>query len=447
MLLDCIMQIRIKSLEKWKTIPKSPNFIIGTCFLILLLLMLFLEEPVPSGIQFFFGLVFLLFLGGFFMYVFTPQIINLVQNFLNTANRCILPPLVVFIIFSIYRIIVPTSTDPFVTLFQILVCFIFLLTPTFLYISFHERIEDGLSLIDVIAGLWVWLPIEFGIVDNLLGTVDLGNLPFDTLLALFAFFYALIFVRHHDMGLSFIISREDLMIVILAVGILTLIIAPLGMLTYFLAPPTLIAENVINLLTVIPGSFVELVLTFLLIFLGTALIEELFFRGFFFRLLEEKFKQESFSMSWWFGGIAGLVGLIIITPWIDDILQIFSWIPIITPLQDIMGSLAEPLGDAEGQAWPLVESIPLEALYFIAALILGLIAGILIFKTNDPLLAALVLSSILFGWAHFEDVRYIIFASIAGFVYGWTYWKTQKIVPAALVHTTVNTIWGLLLSF
>ncbi|UCG01808.1 MAG: CPBP family intramembrane metalloprotease [Candidatus Heimdallarchaeota archaeon] len=437
----------IKPLENWKNMLKFPNFLIGTCFLILLLLMLFLEEPIPSGVQLVFGLVFLLFLGGFFMYVFTPQIVDSVRDLLMTANRRILPPLVVFIIFSIYRIIVPTSTDPFVTLFQILVCFIFLLTPTFLYISFHKRIENGLSYIDVIAGLWVWLPIEFGVVDTMLGTVELGNLPFDTLLALFAFFYALIFVRHHDMGLSFTISREDLMVVILAVGILTLIIAPLGMLSYFLAPPAVIIENVMILFEEFPGSIVEIILTFLLIFLGTALIEELFFRGFFFRLLEERFKQDTFSINWWYGGIAGLVGLIIITPWIDDILQIFSWIPMVTPLQDIIGFLAEPLGDAEGQAWPLVESIPLEALYLVASIILGLIAIIMIYKTKDPLIAALVLSSILFGWAHFEDIRYIFFASIAGFAYGWTYWKTQKIVPAALVHTTVNTIWGILFSF
>jgi len=249
------------------------------------------------------------------------------------------------------------------------------------------------------------------------------------------------------MGLSFTISTEDLLIVILAVGVLTLIIAPLGMLTYFLAPPAVIIKNVEILLNEFPGSILEIILTFLLIFLGTALIEELFFRGFFFQLLEEKVQQETISNKWWYGGLAGLVSLIIITPWIDEILHIFGWVPMITPLQDFIGPLAEPLGDAEGQAWPLVESIPLEVLYLVASIILGLIATIMIYKTKDPLIAALVLSSILFGWAHFEDIRYIFFASIAGFVYGWTYWKTQKIVPAALVHTTVNTIWGILLSF
>ncbi len=409
--------------------------------------MLFLMEPTPSGGQVVFGLVFLLLLGGFFMYIFTPQLVALMREFLITSKSCIIPPLFLFIIFGIYRIVVPTTTDPLVTLVQISASLIFILTPSLLYISFHEQNEKGLSYIDVIAGMWVWLPIEFGLVDDFLGTVEFGNLPFDTLLALFAFFYPLIFVRHHDMGLSFSISTEDLMIVILAVGILMLIIVPLGMLTFFLAPPAVIVENIVILIQKIPGSLVEIVLTFLLIFLGTALIEELFFRGFFFRLLEEKFEQEHLSNGWWYGGIVALVCLIIITPWIDDLLQIFSWIPMTTSLRDIIGSLAKPLGDAEGQAWPLVQSIPLEMLYFVAAIVLGLIAVILTYKTQDPLVAALVLSSLLFGWAHFEDVRYIFFASIAGFAYGGTYWKTQKIVPAALVHTTVNTIWGIFLGF
>ena len=69
----------------------------------------------------------------------------------------------------------------------IIASFIFILTPSLLYISFHEQTENGLSYIDVIAGLWVWLPIEFGLVDDFLGTVEFGNLPFDTLLAFFAF--------------------------------------------------------------------------------------------------------------------------------------------------------------------------------------------------------------------------------------------------------------------
>ncbi|MFX0208412.1 MAG: type II CAAX prenyl endopeptidase Rce1 family protein, partial [Candidatus Hodarchaeota archaeon] len=36
------------------------------------------------------------------------------------------------------------------------------------------------------------------------------------------------------------------------------------------------------------------------------------------------------------------------------------------------------------------------------------------------------------------------FASVAGFGYAWTYRKTGKIVPAALVHMTVDAVWSLI---
>ncbi len=438
----------IESFERWKTILKTRDFIVGTFFLFLLFLTFFLQDTILSGEQLLFGSLFLFLLGGFFMYVFSPPLVTLFQAILTSTKRCIIPPFFVFGIFAFYRIIVPVSTDPMVTILQICVSFVFILTPSLLYLLFHEQTEEGLSYIDIFTGLWVWLPIEFGVVDDLLGSVELGDIPFETLLALFAFIYALIFVRHHDMGLTFSIPREDLITVSQVIGMLLLAILPLGMFSYFLAPPNIILENILTLVVDIPTSLVNVVLTFVLIFLGTALIEEIFFRGFVFNLLKETFQKSQLSSNWWYGGIIGLVGLIIITPWIDNLLQIISqWFPLFSPIRDIVGSLSKPLGDYEGQAWPLVQSIPLELIYLLVAVILGTMGILLIYKSQNPVIAALVLSSILFGWAHFEDVRYIFFASIAGFGYGLTYWKTEKIVPSALVHTTVNTIWGMLLLF
>ncbi|MFX0013171.1 MAG: lysostaphin resistance A-like protein [Promethearchaeota archaeon] len=435
------------NLEEWKIIFKSLNFFIGSCFLLILCLLLFIQETILIGGEFLFGLIFIFVLGGFFVYIFIPELVVLNQRFLNTPKRQIIPPFCVFTIFMIFHVIVPTSADLLINIIQIVSGFIFILTPSILYMIFHEKTKRGLSCIDVVAGLWVWIPIEFGIADDFLGLVELGKIPFDTLLALFAFIYALIFVRHHDMGLSFTFSKDDLFIVILAIGTLLIVIAPIGMLSYFLAPPRLIVQNIEKIISEIPGSLIEIIFTFILIFLGTALIEELFFRGFVFKLLVQKFEEKDLSSNWWYGGIVGLAGLITITPWIEYILQSLSWIPLFSLLKDIVGSMAKPLGNFEGKAWPLVQSIPLEVLYLIVALILAFFAIILINETHDSLVAALVLSSILFGWAHFEDPRYILFASLAGLLYGWTYWKTQKIVPAALVHTTVNTVWGILFSF
>jgi hypothetical protein len=58
----------------------------------------------------------------------------------------------------------------------------------------------------------------------------------------------------------------------------------------------------------------------------------------------------------------------------------------------------------------------------------------------------LILSSVLFGAAHLNNPPnvgyYFILASIAGFFYGRTFLRTGKVVPAALVHLTVDWTWG-----
>ncbi|MFX0182401.1 MAG: type II CAAX prenyl endopeptidase Rce1 family protein [Candidatus Hodarchaeota archaeon] len=434
--------------DTWKNIFLTLDFIIGTIFLLIIFLMFISEGLTLPLAQFIFGLLFVFILGGFFMYIFTPSLIEFVRNLLSGVIRRLIPLISVLSIFTIYRIVVPTSTDLFLVLIQIIFAFVFVLTPSILYIIFPLSREDGLSLVDVFSGLWVWLPIEFGVVDDFIGSVEIGGLPFDTLLALFAFLYALIFIRNHNMGLTFTLSLDDFILVGKINGFLVIIILPLGILTSFLATPDIIWSNFMQILEGSPGSIFDVVITFVSIFLGIALIEEIFFRGFIYKMTEMKFEKEEISEAWWYGGVLALMILITLTPWIDDILLTLSqWFSILTPLFDIVGSLAAPLGTEEGQAWPLVQSVPLEVLYLLVAILLGIIAVILIYKTHDPVIAALVLSSILFGWAHFEDLRYIFFASVAGFGYGWTYRKTGKVVPAALVHMTVDAVWSLLFTF
>lgn len=250
------------------------------------------------------------------------------------------------------------------------------------------------------------------------------------------------------MGLTFSLNKEDIVYLSKINGILMLLILPLGVIVNFLAPPQIIWENIVQLFKELPGSLVFVATTFLLIFLGIALIEEMFFRGFVQRLLAKKFTEDDFHPKWMYFGVIILVILITITPFVDDILAFLAgWNAIFNPISTIVGSLAKPLGDYEGQSWPLVESIPLELLYFFVAMILGTAAIIIFHRTQDPIIAALLLSSILFGWAHFDDVRYIFFASIAGAGYGLTYHKTQKIVPAAIIHMFVDAIWSLILTF
>lgn len=59
--------------------------------------------------------------------------------------------------------------------------------------------------------------------------------------------------------------------------------------------------------------------------------------------------------------------------------------------------------------------------------------------------AALPVASVIFGFAHLPDLRYVLLATLAGFAYGWVYSRTRRITAAAITHTLVDWIWVLLL--
>jgi membrane protease YdiL (CAAX protease family) len=61
--------------------------------------------------------------------------------------------------------------------------------------------------------------------------------------------------------------------------------------------------------------------------------------------------------------------------------------------------------------------------------------------------ATLILSSVIFGAAHLNNPPnvgyYFILATLAGIFYGRTFLRTGKVVPAALVHLTVDWMWSI----
>jgi hypothetical protein len=59
--------------------------------------------------------------------------------------------------------------------------------------------------------------------------------------------------------------------------------------------------------------------------------------------------------------------------------------------------------------------------------------------------AGLVIASIVFGFAHLPDLRYVLLAAIAGLAYGWVYQRTQRITASAITHALVDGTWGALL--
>jgi len=76
----------------------------------------------------------------------------------------------------------------------------------------------------------------------------------------------------------------------------------------------------------------------------------------------------------------------------------------------------------------------------------GFIQQKLTIKTN-PLLA-LVITSVLFGIAHFGGgIAYVFVATIAGLLYGLTYMYTGRLIMAILVHFVVNIFHLLLFTY
>ena len=101
-------------------------------------------------------------------------------------------------------------------------------------------------------------------------------------------------------------------------------------------------------------------------------------------------------------------------------------------------------------AWPLgflFTALPEEILF----------RGIIQQQIHDRLSnekVALGIASLIFGLAHFNNATagypvpnwmYVLMATLAGVAYGWTWRRTGKVVGAAVVHATVNYIWGILL--
>jgi membrane protease YdiL (CAAX protease family) len=67
-------------------------------------------------------------------------------------------------------------------------------------------------------------------------------------------------------------------------------------------------------------------------------------------------------------------------------------------------------------------------------------------RTSRSDVAGWCVASILFGLSHitnggFPNWRYVVLASIAGLVYGWTWRKSGSIFASALVHAAVNVTW------
>jgi membrane protease YdiL (CAAX protease family) len=126
----------------------------------------------------------------------------------------------------------------------------------------------------------------------------------------------------------------------------------------------------------------------------------------------------------------------------------------------IFAVLAIPLGLALGfLAWqPNPERLSLLPVTLVATLLFtawpeellfrGLLQNFLEKSLRGPQ-AGLIAGAVVFGLAHinnlgFPNWRYVLLATLAGLFYGRVWQKTGSLFASAMVHTLVNTVWGLL---
>ncbi|MHA2502658.1 MAG: CPBP family intramembrane glutamic endopeptidase [Candidatus Kariarchaeaceae archaeon] len=304
-----------------------------------------------------------------------------------------------------------------------------------------------------IATLWVWFPIEYGVIDDALGELTMSLIPLDAMIGIFALLWPLLTHGRHISWYHWDISKDDFMLVGKVSGVLTLAIVPLGILTNFITinPDNFLNPDIVVSSNNVVNIVVYIILIFYLIFLVQGLMEETLFRDVIFKhqyyWLKDRFDA---SGRWDLGHVMiGLAGILVISiPAWDDILNAAaSILPFMGPVADRVGNMALPLGEYEGVAIPAIADTPLWIFYVLVAILLVGISLLIYSKHHTPMMAALLVSSIIFGFAHFQDFRYVFFASIAGFGYGYTYYKTKNLVPAAMVHMGVDAVWVLLLTY
>ncbi|WP_337042315.1 CPBP family intramembrane glutamic endopeptidase [Emticicia sp. 17c] len=157
--------------------------------------------------------------------------------------------------------------------------------------------------------------------------------------------------------------------------------------------------------SLISKNLPEVFRNFTRIFIGTALFEELYFRGLIQNMLKQKIgRYTSWHKSWQWGFGIFLV-LALITGYLMN--KPLFWFPVLITI-----------------------------LLFLAAFIFEK-------RQIQPqgTYVALAITSIFFGLVHFHagSVIFVGLASVAGWAYGYTYLKTNNVFYAALVHTLVNS--------
>jgi membrane protease YdiL (CAAX protease family) len=153
--------------------------------------------------------------------------------------------------------------------------------------------------------------------------------------------------------------------------------------------------------------FINIFRKIITVFLHTAIFEELFFRGILQNLLAKRINQSfSWKKFWYWGfGILAIFSILIGYSLRGE----FGWFP-----------------------------VTITTIIFVIAFIIEKKE----FGPNGSF-TSLAITSVIFGLVHFHagSIIFVGLASVAGWAYGYTYYKTKNVFYAALVHSLVNNTY------
>jgi len=151
-------------------------------------------------------------------------------------------------------------------------------------------------------------------------------------------------------------------------------------------------------------GFMKSLQELLRIFIGTALFEEVFFRGLLQNMLAKQIEKSGEWKKYWRNGF---IILLVLSAWAGYALELnLIWFPVAIAI-----GLFVPAYFLEKKQFQVVGTY-----------------------------TALAIIAMSFGLAHFHkgSIIFVGLAAVAGWAYGYTYLKTKNVFYAALVHTLVN---------
>ncbi len=279
--------------------------------------------------------------------------------------------------------------------------------------SLNQLMTFFLGLLIII---WGWWFIEFDWLPPIV-----SGIPLEEFIGLLAMGWSFLIILSHEMPrpISRYVQPDTFKIIGIWIGILLVIIVPAALYSKFITIG--FNEYIINQDVLV--AIVLSILLFLGIFFFTGFIEEVLFRGLIFQWTTNHLSSDELNQTIKKAALLALFGfvsaLIFVTPHVG---------------------LADPITSGPYQG------LPLPVIYTTISILYLLIGILLVFSIDDTELIVLIWSSMVFGWAHFEDWRYILFATIAGMGYCDTYRRTRNVLASATLHATVNFIWGMALA-